>query len=463
MTAALSFYNDDEPLDDLPEDDCTYRPMPKALISCQGLSLAERLVLGILADLGRVGQIYCGLQWLSRQTNLSPSYLRRVIRGLKAAELLVVQHRNRMCKEMKHILSRTAGVGMGSTNVYVLTPKAHNLTALPGGEGSSPRVSPRTRPASLGGRAPRLSADVPRVRPRTVIENHISKPDLKKTNLDSEPRSARNHLSGQARRPPALRLHSARKLNRNPPRCAETTYIEDNVIDMATSTHLGGDEDSAESGDGTARSVEPGSVVDLEAKIAAARQERIARAGATVGASVARTAEARHKKAAKRFKAKPEAVATKPRPEDGFYDDEQAKQTPRGYLAAVWKETLEAQPGAPKALRWTGQQFGQAQQLLDRCDGDVEAVANTIRYSIKFWPQLKDRMFKGTGGPVPSLGFVLKLADTLVPEAGMWIQHAKTIDEYDSYGSKYAQRPRELQDRYLQASKDLKALGIMKS
>lgn len=174
-----------------------------------------------------------------------------------------------------------------------------------------------------------------------------------------------------------------------------------------------------------------------------------------VPGAIAKTEEAHARKLARSFKPKP------PKPDNDYegYEGEQSESTPLGHLSKVWRQTISSVfPNSPVPAKWGGREFGQTKQLLAKYDRDqVEA---TFGYVIRNWESLRARMFKGRGGPVPTVGLVAHLDDSLFPEAALWATHRDVIAEYNAFGDKYDERPQDLTDRYLEATKALGSLGL---
>jgi hypothetical protein len=186
------------------------------------------------------------------------------------------------------------------------------------------------------------------------------------------------------------------------------------------------------------------------------RQEKRARLGALISDVARGTEEERAKKLSKRHKPKPW------QPPPGEMDDlppELAAKSPKGRLMRVWvSELSKTFPESPVSTHWGQREYGQTKLLLDRYEAD--RVEDVFRYVIANWIKIKERMFKGQGSPVPSIGVVLSLHASLVPEAAVWAKHREVLDEYAQFGSEYQERPHDLMARYLEAQKDLKSLGL---
>lgn len=178
---------------------------------------------------------------------------------------------------------------------------------------------------------------------------------------------------------------------------------------------------------------------------------RRARAEAALQGAKDKSEEARNRKRANSYR--PKRVAFDELPPD------EPEKTPLSALSHVWRRELsEVFPEVPVPKRWGMDEYGKTKELLKRYDRDqVELV---FVYVIRNWLALRQRMFKGTGSPVPGVGFVLKLHGTLMPEAVLWSKHREVIDEYRNFGDADDERPYDLQERYSQAMTELKALNL---
>lgn len=122
-------------------------------------------------------------------------------------------------------------------------------------------------------------------------------------------------------------------------------------------------------------------------------------------------------------------------------------------LWEVWRDA-HSDPGLPL---WNARERAKVAGLLAEHHGDVSRVADLLRYVVEHWSSLA-RRFKAQGAA--NLGFVCAFGGQLGPEARTVARHRTTLSEYAAYGSRYAQRPRELSDRYASAARDLRAHGL---
>lgn len=200
-------------------------------------------------------------------------------------------------------------------------------------------------------------------------------------------------------------------------------------------------------------------VFDEAVNLERVRREKLVRLGAVMSDAERSNAEARAAKAKKRpSKFRSELT-------DGFEEippelrTEADARKVRVHLKEIWlSEIQKAYPG-PTLQAWTGRERGQLNHVLDHYDAD--RVEDAFRYVIRNWQMLSQRLFKeGRRAPIPSLGVVAALHATLIPEASIWAKHRSTLEEYANYGGEYEERPSELLERYLEAKKELKSLGL---
>lgn len=184
-----------------------------------------------------------------------------------------------------------------------------------------------------------------------------------------------------------------------------------------------------------------------------ARRKRIE---GTTQAALEKNAEARARKAGN---SAARAERKRYRPEVDELPLEEPQRTPLSQLSHVWRaEMSETFPDVPVPKKWGMKEYGQAKLLLERYDRDQVEVA--MVYAIRNWEALRQRLFKGSGGPTPSVGVILKLHEVFFPESVVWAEHGRTVEEYEAYGSPNTPRPSELFKRYAEAVKRLKDLGI---
>jgi hypothetical protein len=185
-------------------------------------------------------------------------------------------------------------------------------------------------------------------------------------------------------------------------------------------------------------------------------QERRKKATLILADASQKTEEALARKKAKRHKPK---LWQPPPNEVEELPPELAAEPTKGRFMRVWRAEMQKQfPNMPLAAVWGQREYGQTQSLLDRYEAD--RVEDSFRYVIRNWDKLRERLFKGSGSPVPSVGVLVALHASLIPEAAVWAKHRVVLEEYAAFGSDYQERPDDLVARYVEAQKDLKALGL---
>lgn len=131
-----------------------------------------------------------------------------------------------------------------------------------------------------------------------------------------------------------------------------------------------------------------------------------------------------------------------------------------GPLFRVWKaEFVQAFPEVLQASRWGQREWGQLKHLVDRYPPDQ--VEDLLRFTIRNWKAIRQKLFKGVGSAAPTIGFVLRFHDSLAPDAAVWLKHRLVLEEYANFDADpEVERPTELLEMYLEARKELKALGL---
>lgn len=129
-------------------------------------------------------------------------------------------------------------------------------------------------------------------------------------------------------------------------------------------------------------------------------------------------------------------------------------------LELVWRECLDRLAPGVTVAAWQVRERSQIKGLLDRYGPDV--VQDALRYVCRRWDFLRKRFFRGQGG-VPSIGFLVKFHDVIVPEAQQWHQVETVKRERDAWFAdnphEYAAPP-ELEARYEQIRPLLRSLGM---
>lgn len=209
-----------------------------------------------------------------------------------------------------------------------------------------------------------------------------------------------------------------------------------------------------------AATAEPGSTEDFIARARAKSSHLLTRPLETMQAAAQKSAEARAQRSAKRtLSDERRKELAEAQQEMGAEPVEAPGSTPLGYLFGVWvSEMKESFPQFPMPRRWSPRENGQAKMLLEKYAIDQVEIA--LVYVIRNWEALGQRFFKDRADPAPTVGVVLALDATIFPQSVVWAQHGKVIEEYEAYGPSNVRRPSELLERYLEASKQLKSLGL---
>lgn len=132
-------------------------------------------------------------------------------------------------------------------------------------------------------------------------------------------------------------------------------------------------------------------------------------------------------------------------------------------LRDVWMEEVgKVLPGVPVAP-WRGTREAKLlQELTGLYSG--EAVEKIFRYVLPNWPALRRRFFRGKGGPVPTLGTIVRFHASWVGESVLWDRYLEVQKEVEAWQAREKLNrlymPRELKTRWLNAEKELKALDL---
>lgn len=129
-------------------------------------------------------------------------------------------------------------------------------------------------------------------------------------------------------------------------------------------------------------------------------------------------------------------------------------------LERCWREEYkQAFPDVPIS-KWAGRENGQVRSLVVKYD--VGKVESCLRYVVANWDKLGPR-FKN-GPKFPSVGFILGVHDTIVPEADAWIKVASVKEEWDAWWKANPGKfdpPDDLERRYDACRKELSRLGLL--
>lgn len=157
-----------------------------------------------------------------------------------------------------------------------------------------------------------------------------------------------------------------------------------------------------------------------------------------------------------------EAAAVKRRQaaEMGFESEtpSEPEKTPRSQILQIWREEMGKHFPDYARKTFVQKEWGNVQNLLD--NWDLDQVEIGAMYLIRNWSAVTKRLLKsGATTPCPTVGFLCSFGPTIIPQAQAWYKHKDTLEEYKKYG-RYDDKPRELSDRYVQACKELEALGL---
>lgn len=109
---------------------------------------------------------------------------------------------------------------------------------------------------------------------------------------------------------------------------------------------------------------------------------------------------------------------------------------------------------------WEAKERGQMDQLTEKYSGEV--VEHALRYVVRRWDKIQARFLRGKGG-MPSLGFLVKLHDVLVPESQRWAELSVVEKEWEDWSKANPNDlypPDDLKERFTKAQKELEALGM---
>lgn len=128
-------------------------------------------------------------------------------------------------------------------------------------------------------------------------------------------------------------------------------------------------------------------------------------------------------------------------------------------LEAVWREELakkELDAGPPWVLR----EKAVVVDLVKKYD--FEKVVQAIRYLVRCWDGIRDRIFKGKA-VAPSMAMLSKLHRIFFVEVQTWLKVAPVKEEWDRWIAEHAYEPMpsELIDKYNAAKKAMIAIGLI--
>jgi predicted DNA-binding transcriptional regulator len=134
-------------------------------------------------------------------------------------------------------------------------------------------------------------------------------------------------------------------------------------------------------------------------------------------------------------------------------------------LQKIWKTELKQNGfGFNKSGRfivpdWRGIESAHIIQLLDKyCGNDLEIA---LKYLVRYWHNISERYLKGSG-VAPTLSFLLRFHDSIMPEAQQYERVAGVLEEYKKWEKANPTNPRPPEDllqRYTEAQELLSKLG----
>lgn len=125
----------------------------------------------------------------------------------------------------------------------------------------------------------------------------------------------------------------------------------------------------------------------------------------------------------------------------------------------VWREEMAIVFPGLTIVVWDSVQRGQAKNLVAKYGGHSTIAA--VQYVVREWNAINEKYLRGKGD-LPTIGFILKLHERIVPLAEQWSQHATILEEWKKYQREnpYGEPPTELETRYQVARKALDKLGL---
>jgi hypothetical protein len=145
-------------------------------------------------------------------------------------------------------------------------------------------------------------------------------------------------------------------------------------------------------------------------------------------------------------------------------DVEPAEQTKKvigsRWLEKIWREEMEAAFPALVIAPFAPKEWVQIKKLKEGYSPEI--LIEAFRYVVRNWSTINQRVFKGKG-TYPSIGMILSLHSTLVLEAQQWAKVRSVIEEYNDFWTANPEAykiPADLQDRFAEAEKVLKSLGL---
>jgi hypothetical protein len=201
----------------------------------------------------------------------------------------------------------------------------------------------------------------------------------------------------------------------------------------------------------------------VEKALARTKEQSLARASAAL-AGVPSTPEMLKEEKKRRDKAtraqRQEEQARRERERGEEAKALERQQTPNGVIEKKW--ILETNKYFPEfaTKKLVPREWGQIKHLLESYDIDQVEIA--IEFLCMHWETVGKSILKGQSvNPMPSLGFLLSFRERVVPMALIWAKHRDTLLEFNAYSiDENEMRPAELEQRYAEARKELRALGL---
>lgn len=142
------------------------------------------------------------------------------------------------------------------------------------------------------------------------------------------------------------------------------------------------------------------------------------------------------------------------------YGDPYVRKAING-LQTKWFESLRRNyPDSPAASKWTAANRGKVGELLKLYKrGEVEDM---FEYVLDQWSKIREQ--KKLSPTIPTIGYVLKLHDTFVPEAAKYVKVSSVLREWNAWwdANPHADFPPvELEKRFAAHRKEMEELGLL--
>jgi hypothetical protein len=128
-------------------------------------------------------------------------------------------------------------------------------------------------------------------------------------------------------------------------------------------------------------------------------------------------------------------------------------------IEEVWMAEMAKHHADTPVAPWDAQRRGQAAKLAESYGS--EAV-DAVRYVVQHWTTVSEKML-GKPGDVPTIGFVLRFHDRIVPAAVALKKHAAVIEEHRAWVAAHPidLPPTDLERRYNEAKTELEKIGVV--